>query len=160
MFVDVLAMYIPTGGERISERAAIPIKHSSQLTARGRPLPEVKYKNILVRNFLWRSFRTKKQCKQLELSAPVQGYSRSVLNWQELLTASSTLIWPKFTNDLEFQNVSFPHWVIGKWNDWLQPVEMTDRKQTACRGNQVHRLIILSQVEVISVNLKIIWLVI
>ena len=151
----------PYRGERISERAAIPIKHSSQLTSRGRPLPEVKYKNILVRNFLWRSFRTEKTVQANCLSsAPVQGYSRSVLNWQELLTASSTLIWPKFTNDLEFQNVSFPHWVIGKWNDWLQPVEMTDRKQTACRGNQVHRLIILSQVEVISVDLKIIWLVI
>ena len=36
VFVDVLAMYIPTGGERISERAAIPIKHSSQLTATTR----------------------------------------------------------------------------------------------------------------------------
>ena len=36
LFVDVLAMYIPTGVERIIERAAIPVKHS----------PEVKYKNI------------------------------------------------------------------------------------------------------------------
>ena len=43
MFVDVLAMYIPTGIERIIERAAIPVKHSSRL------LPEVKYKNILQR---------------------------------------------------------------------------------------------------------------
>ena len=36
-------MYIPTGVERIIERAAIPVKHSSRL------LPEVKYKNILQR---------------------------------------------------------------------------------------------------------------
>ena len=43
LFVDVLAMYIPTGVERIIERAAIPVKHPSRL------LPEVKYKNILQR---------------------------------------------------------------------------------------------------------------
>ena len=43
LFIDVLAMYIPTGVERIIERAAIPVKHSSRL------LPEVKYKNILQR---------------------------------------------------------------------------------------------------------------
>ena len=43
LFIDVLAMYIPTGVERIIERAAIPVKHPSRL------LPEVKYKNILQR---------------------------------------------------------------------------------------------------------------
>ena len=37
LFVDVLAMYIPTGVERIIERAAIPVKHSSRSQIQKHP---------------------------------------------------------------------------------------------------------------------------
>ena len=119
LFIDVLAMYIPTGVERIIERAAIPVKHPSRL------LPEVKYKNILQRKaFSLNSISylaRMDECQYQFKGTKGQGRTDRNSFCNRFLNSNVTII---------YKRPWVPKRCFSSLSHWWQPA---DRKRTACR---------------------------